>query len=263
MLKKKNKPDVRKFSKQELWSMIDHNNLPKHVAVIMDGNGRWARSRMLPRVAGHRVGMESALKIVEVASDLGLNVLTLYAFSAENWRRPADEVGALMKLLVEFLKRELISMKKNNICFQTIGRIAGLPDWVQQQIKWSIDQTCKNTGLILNVALNYGGQQEIVDAVKGIVRDVEHKRLDINELDEETFSGYLYTADLPDPDLLIRTSGEMRISNFLLWQLAYAEMLITPTLWPDFRKREFLQAILEYQQRERRFGTIGKLVQSK
>ncbi len=263
MLKKKNKRDIKRFSKQELWSIIDHSNLPKHVAIIMDGNGRWARARMLPRVAGHRVGMESALKIVEVASDLGIKVLTLYAFSAENWRRPADEVGALMKLLVEFLKRELISMKKNNICFQTIGRIAGLPGWVQQQIKWSIEQTCQNTGLILNVALNYSGRLEIVDAVKGIIKDIEQKGLELDKLDEETFSNYLYTADLSDPDLLIRTSGEMRISNFLLWQLAYAELLITPTLWPDFRQREFLQAILEYQQRERRFGTIGKLAQSK
>ncbi len=243
--------------------MIDPHNLPRHVAIIMDGNGRWARARLLPRGAGHRVGMESALNIVEAASNLGIQVLTLYAFSVENWRRPPEEVGILMKLLVEYLKRELISMQRNNIRFQAIGRIAGLPAWAQQQIEWTVGKTQQNSGMLLNVALNYSGQLEIVDAVKRIIQDVEHKRLEPDKLDEETFSRYLYTADLPDPDLFIRTSGEMRISNFLLWQLAYAELLITPTLWPDFRQREFIQAILEYQQRERRFGTIGKLAQSK
>lgn len=262
MFKKKTEKSIRQLSKKQLWEMIDPGNMPRHVAIIMDGNGRWAKARFLPRAAGHRVGMESALKIVETASDLGIKVLTLYAFSAENWRRPPEEVGGLMKLLVEYLKRELISMQKNNVRFQAIGRLDGLPGWVQQQIEWSVEQTRDNTGLLLNVALNYSSQLEIVDAAKKIVRDVANKRLNINELDEKTFSGYLYTADLPDPDLLIRTSGEIRISNFLLWQLAYAELLIVQTLWPDFRQREFLQAILEYQQRERRFGTIGKVAQA-
>jgi undecaprenyl diphosphate synthase len=263
MIRKRVKKDARRLSEQQLWSMIDHHNLPQHVAIIMDGNGRWARARMLPRVAGHRVGLESALNIVEAASDLGIKVLTLYAFSVENWRRPPEEVGTLMKLLVEYLKRELGRMQQNNIRFQAIGRIAGLPTWVQQQIEWTVEQTHQNDGLLLNVALNYSGQSEIVDAVKRVIRDVEDKRLDSDKLDEKTFARYLYTTGLPDPDLLIRTSGELRISNFLLWQLAYAELWITQTLWPDFRRREFLQAILEYQQRERRFGAIGKLVQSK
>ena len=262
MFKKKTKKSIGQLSKKQLWEMIDPNNLPQHVAIIMDGNGRWAKARFLPRAAGHRVGMESALKIVEMASDLGVKVLTLYAFSAENWRRPPEEVSGLMKLLVEYLKRELISMQKNNVRFQAIGRLDGLPAWVQQQIKWSVEQTKDNTGLLLNVALNYSSQSEIVDAAKRIAQDVSDKRLNINDLDEKAFSGYLYTADLPDPDLLIRTSGEMRISNFLLWQLAYAELLIVQTLWPDFRQREFLQAILKYQQRERRFGAIGKVAQA-
>jgi undecaprenyl diphosphate synthase len=263
MIKKMIKKGSRQLSKEQLRSMIDHQNLPRHVAIIMDGNGRWARARILPRIAGHRVGMGAALNIVEAASNLGIEVLTLYAFSVENWRRPAEEVNSLMKLLVEYLKREVSSMMRNNIRFQAIGRIEGLPVWVQQQIDWAVEETRRNTGMLLNVALNYGGQSEIVDAAKRIIEAVKNKRLEPDKLDEKTFAGYLYTAGLPDPDLLIRTSGEMRISNFLLWQSAYAELLITQTLWPDFREREFLQAIIEYQKRERRFGDIGKVAQSK
>jgi undecaprenyl diphosphate synthase len=262
-MKKGYENNFRRLSEQKLSSMIDPQNLPRHVAIIMDGNGRWARARLLPRMAGHRVGMSSALKIVEVASNLGIEVLTLYAFSVENWRRPAEEVNSLMKLLVEYLKRELISMQRNNIRFQAIGRINGLPAWVQQQIEWAVEKTHNNTGMLLNVALNYGGRAEIIDAVKEVLKEIKDNRLDPNKLDEEAFSGYLYTTGLPDPDLLIRTSGELRISNFLLWQLAYTELVITPTLWPDFRQREFLQAILEYQKRERRFGDVCKLAQSK
>jgi undecaprenyl diphosphate synthase len=261
-INKKSKKNLRPLGKKQLWSIIDHRNLPKHVAIIMDGNGRWAKARMLPRVAGHRAGIKTVRKIVEIASDLGIKVLTLYAFSVENWSRPPEEVSALMRLLVEYLKREVVRMQRNNVRFHAIGRLAGLPDLVQQQIEASIKQTRQNTGLLLNIALNYSSQLEIVDAVKGVIQDVEKKRLDIDKLDEKTFSRYLYTGGLPDPDLLIRTSGEMRISNFLLWQLAYAELLITPILWPDFQQRDFLQAILEYQQRERRFGSVGKLVQS-
>ncbi len=263
MIKRRLKKAGNEFSKKELRAMIDSQNLPRHIAVIMDGNGRWAKKRMLPRVAGHRIGLESAIKIVRVASNLGVQVLTLYAFSAENWRRPPEEVGELMKLLVEYLRRELLDMQKNNVRFQAIGRISGLPGWVQEEIRWSTDQTKDNTGLLLNVALNYGSRLEIIDAVKGIVSDAQDNKIDIDNLDEETFSDYLYTKDVPDPDMLIRTSGEMRISNFLLWQLAYSELFIVPTLWPDFREKELLQAVIEYQKRERRFGTIGKIAQSK
>ena len=249
---------MKNQDENDLLKAIDPGNLPRHVAVIMDGNGRWAQKRFLPRVAGHRVGLRSVHVVVEAASDIGIEILTLYAFSTENWRRPKDEVNALMRLLVEFLRGELKEMHERNVRFRTIGRISALPDIVRQELDHACRTTAGNTGLIVNIALNYSGRTELVDAVRGIVRDVRQEKLSEEDIDEKLISGYLYTRDFPDPDLLIRTSGELRISNFLLWQLAYAEIVVTDTLWPDFRRRQFFQAILDYQKRERRFGTIGK-----
>jgi len=248
----------------DYWlARIDKGRLPRHVAIIMDGNGRWARRRMLPRVAGHRVGMDSVHDIVETAANLGIEVLTLFAFSTENWKRPRTEVESLMRLLVEYLGKELRSMLENNIRFQAIGRLEELPEWVQAELVKTIAQTKNNTGMLLNVALNYSGKAEIVDAAKRIAAAALAGELSPEKLDEATFASYLYTAGLPEPDLLIRTSGELRISNFLLWQLAYAELWITKTLWPDFRGPEFLKAVYEYQLRERRFGDIGGASSSK
>ncbi len=258
MLQGRTKELIESDSRQ-LLEKIDPQNLPRHVAIIMDGNGRWAKKRFLPRVAGHRVGIKVVHDIVETASDLGIKVLTLYAFSVENWKRPPQEVSALMKFLVEFLRKEFEMMMKNRVRFQAIGRIQGLPDWVQDEIRHTEAETGQNKGLLLNVALNYSSQTEILDAVRNIAAKVKQGDLLVDDINEQVIEQHLYTAGIPDPDLLIRTSGELRISNFLLWQLAYAEIWITQTLWPDFSPEEFYQAILDYQKRERRFGTIGKL----
>lgn len=241
-----------------LKNQINRDKLPSHIAIIMDGNGRWAKQRNLRRVAGHRKGIESVRTVVEASSELGLGILTLYAFSVENWGRPKKEVDILMRLLSEFLMMELPRMMKNNIRLQVIGRSEELPQKARNNLSKSMKDTSNNSGLILNLALNYGGHTEICDAVKKVARDVLCKKISIEEIDEKLFSHYLYTSGLPDPDLLIRTSGEMRISNFLLWQLAYAEFWITPILWPDFGRREFYQALIEYQYRERRFGKISE-----
>lgn len=241
----------------QLQDQLDASTLPKHVAVIMDGNGRWAKQQGKPRVEGHRAGVHSVRAIVEAAAEMGLHALTLYAFSSENWRRPALEVKALMTLLVEFLKREVGEMNANNIRLATIGRTGELPEKVQKNLRKAIEATQQNTGLTLTLALNYGGQHEILDAVKKIVHDVQGERLTPEELTSDVFARYLYTADLPELELIIRTSGEMRVSNFLLWQLAYAELYVTPVLWPDFRKPHFYQAILDFQHRARRFGDVG------
>lgn len=245
-------------TEQELLEKIDHNNLPRHVAIIMDGNGRWAQKRFLPRIAGHRVGLRSVHEVVEAASDIGIEVLTLYAFSTENWRRPRKEINALMGLLVKFLRKELKEMHEKNVQFRTIGRISALPELVCRELDHAVKTTKTNSGIIVNVALNYSGRTEMVDAVRGIIKDVDDDKISAEDINEQLISRYLYTSQVPDPDLLIRTSGELRISNFLLWQLAYAEIVVTDTFWPDFRRPEFFQAIIEYQKRERRFGAVGK-----
>jgi len=238
----------------ELRARIRGDTLPAHVAIIMDGNGRWAKAHGWPRAEGHRAGVKTVREIVEAASELGIKALTLYAFSSENWRRPELEIRALMALLIEYLKRELRALHEQNIRLRTIGRIEGLPADVRAQLELSKTETAQNTGLILNLALNYGGQNEILDAVKKIHETLWQQQLSPDALTPEVFATYLDTAGLPELDLMIRTSGEMRISNFLLWQVAYAELFVTNVLWPDFRKQHFYEALLDYQQRSRRFG---------
>jgi undecaprenyl diphosphate synthase len=237
---------------EELARQINFQRLPAHVAVIMDGNGRWAAQRHLPRVEGHRAGIESVREVVEGSARLGIQVLTLYAFSVENWKRPATEVSTLMMLLKRYLRSELNTLLRNDIRFRVIGRSEDLARDVQRELSDAEDKTRVNRGMQFNIALNYGGRAEIVEAAKRLI--VEGVPAD--QLDEQTFGSYLYTGGQPDPDLLIRTSGEMRVSNFLLWQIAYAEIWVTDTLWPDFRKRHLLEAILAYQKRERRYGGI-------
>ena len=220
----------------------------------MDGNGRWARRRGLPRTLGHRAGIKSVRRIVEACVELKISVLTLYAFSVENWRRPQREIDTLMRLLSEFLEKEIDEMNEHNIRFTAIGRTKALPDFVQKRLERTIQATAKNTGLVLNLALNYGGRMEIVDAVRQIASEAKEDSLKPEEITEEFFSRYLYTRALPDPDLLIRTSGEMRVSNFLLWQISYSEIYVTKKFWPDFTKKDLEEAIREFQRRERRFG---------
>jgi len=231
-------------------------SLPAHVAVIMDGNGRWAKARHLPRIEGHRRGADSAREIIRTAGELGIKYLTLYAFSAENWNRPKDEVDALMKYLIHYLKTETADLNKNNVRLEVIGQIYRLPENVQVHLKKSIATLSRNNGLTLVMALSYGSRIEIVDAVRGIAEKVKRGRLDPADITEQVFAQHLYTRNIPDPDLLIRTSGEMRVSNFLLWQISYAELVITPTLWPDFRKPQFFTALEEYARRHRRFGGV-------
>jgi len=231
-------------------------SLPQHVAVIMDGNGRWAKQRGLPRVEGHRQGAESARIIIRTAGEIGIKYLTLYAFSAENWNRPKDEVDALMKYLIHYLKTETPELNKNNVRLEVIGQIYRLPENVQDHLRKSMATLSKNNGLTLVMALSYGSRIEIVDAVRDIAGKVKRGKLDPADINEQVFAQHLYTRNLPDPDLLIRTSGEMRVSNFLLWQISYAELVITPTLWPDFRKPQFFAALDEYARRHRRFGGV-------
>ena len=231
-------------------------SLPKHVAVIMDGNGRWAKQRNLPRIEGHRQGAESARTIIRTAGELGVKYLTLYAFSAENWNRPKDEVDALMKYLIHYLKTETPELNKNNVRLEVIGQIYRLPENVQEPLKKSIQTLSKNRGLTLVMALSYGSRIEIVDAVRRIAEKARDGKLEPADITEEVISQHLWTRNIPDPDLLIRTSGEMRVSNFLLWQISYAELVITPTLWPDFRKPQFFAALEEYARRHRRFGGV-------
>jgi undecaprenyl diphosphate synthase len=250
---------IQKGSEEDrLLQGIDPSRLPRHVAIIMDGNGRWARSRSLPRVAGHRAGITAVREVVETAARLGLQVLTLYAFSVENWKRPPREVDTLMELLKEFLSRELANLNRNNIRFQVIGRIEELNQSVRNELRKGIESTRENTGLLFNIALSYGGRTEIVDACRRAMEERSRGTASWSDLTEEVFEQYLYTAGQPDPDLLIRTSGELRVSNFLLWQIAYAEIWVTETLWPDFRRRQLLQAILDYQKRERRYGRVSE-----
>ncbi len=235
---------------KELLSKLDKSRILEHVAIIMDGNGRWAKRRGLPRMAGHRRGIARLRKIVPAAKDYGIKILTLFAFSTENWNRPKREIRGLFKTLERYLKDEVGELMKNDTYLHPIGRLERLPSSLQRELSRVERITRNNKGIILNLALNYGGRSDIVDAVKKIIANRPKK------IDEETFSKYLYTSGQPDPDLLIRTSGEMRISNFLLWQLAYTEIYVTPILWPDFKREDLLQAILDYQKRERRFGRI-------
>jgi len=238
---------------EELVNQLDFSRLPHHVAVIMDGNGRWAKERNLPRIEGHRAGIESVREIVETSARLGIKVLTLYAFSKENWKRPKREVAFLWRLLEEYLKREYKTLIKNKFRLKVIGEREEIPASVRREFERVEKLTEDNNSLTLVLALNYAGRAEIVEGVKKILKE---KEIDVDALDEEKFSRYLYTDHLPDPDLVIRTSGELRISNFLLWQIAYSEIWITQEFWPDFRKKHMLQALIDYQRRERRFGDI-------
>jgi undecaprenyl diphosphate synthase len=237
---------------ETLARQVNFEQLPAHIAIIMDGNGRWAAQRHLPRVEGHRAGIDSVRDVVETSARLGIEVLTLYAFSVENWKRPPTEVSTLMTLLKRYLRLELSTLLKNNIRFRVIGREEELSNDVRQELEIGVRQTEKNTGMLFNIALNYGGRAEILDAAKRVLA----AGISPDDLDERRFSDFLYTAGQPDPDLLIRTSGEMRVSNFLLWQIAYAEIWVTETLWPDFRRRHLLEAVVAYQKRERRYGGI-------
>src|ERR1051325_7401646 len=240
-----------------LLQQIDRAKLPRHIAIIMDGNGRWAGKRNLPRVAGHREGAESVRAGVGTAARLGIQHLTLYAFSTENWKRPKLEVRALMDLLMEFIRKEIATLRQNNIKFLMLGRSEGMHISVLEQIRKAEFATFQNTGLQLNVALNYSGRAEILDACREIARAVAAGELGVEAIDDELISSKLYTRQIPDPDLLIRTSGELRLSNFLLWQIAYSEIYVTETLWPDFCRASFFEAIIEYQKRARRYGGVN------
>jgi len=231
-------------------------NLPQHIAVIMDGNGRWAKQRGLPRVEGHRNGVESVRAIVRAAGEAGVKYLTLYAFSVENWNRPKDEVDTLMKYLARFLKNEIGELNRNNVRLEAVGQIWRLPEAVQQQLAKTQAALAKNNGLTLILALSYGARTEIIEAVRSLAAKAKDGTLDPAEINERVFSEHLYTRHFPDPDLLIRTSGEMRVSNFLLWQISYAEFVVTQVLWPDFRKAQLFEAIEEYARRHRRFGAL-------
>ena len=244
-----------KTSEAQLLAQIDLERLPRHIAVIMDGNGRWAKRRRLPRIAGHRAGIRAVRQAVEACARLGVPYLTLYAFSVENWKRPPTEVKLLMGLLREYLKKEIGELNRQNVRLGVIGRVAELPGAVQHDLEVTLDQTRGNSGLRLTLALNYGARAELIDAVRSLVE--YQQRNGSMSIDETTFSQHLYTRGLPDPDLLIRTSGELRLSNFLLWQVAYSEIWVTDTLWPDFTQQDFFRAILDFQKRERRYGGLG------
>jgi undecaprenyl diphosphate synthase len=237
---------------ETLARQVNFEQLPAHIAIIMDGNGRWAAQRHLPRVEGHRAGIDSVRDVVETSARLGIDVLTLYAFSVENWKRPRTEINTLMMLLKRYVRLELSTLLKNNIRFRVIGREEELSPDVRHELEIGVRQTEHNTGMLFNIALNYGGRAEILDAAKRVLA----AGINPDDLDERRFSDFLYTSGQPDPDLLIRTSGEMRVSNFLLWQIAYSEIWVTETLWPDFRRRHLLEAVVAYQKRDRRYGGI-------
>jgi undecaprenyl diphosphate synthase len=237
---------------------IDFNNLPQHIAVIMDGNGRWAKKKGAMRIFGHKNAVQAVRDITECCGELGIKYLTLYAFSTENWNRPKAEVDGLMELLVNTLKQEIGTLNENQVKLKTIGDTTHLPSNCQENLQWAIDQTSNNGGLTLVLALSYSGRWEIIQAVKQIAKEVKDGKIDPTAINESFFENYLKTSGIPDPELLIRTSGELRVSNFLLWQIAYTELFITPTLWPDFRKEHLYEAICAYQQRERRFGKTSE-----
>lgn len=241
---------------ETLLAKIDRNRMPRHIAIIMDGNGRWANARGLPRFFGHKAGVESLRDIVRACSEFKIQVLTVYAFSTENWKRPQEEINVLMDLLVEYLYKEIDELCREGVKLNPIGKLDELPAGVIEALQMAVERSKKNEGLILNLALNYGGRTEIVEAVRNIASDVKKGALSIDQIDGNTISGYLYTSGQPDPDLLIRPSGDFRISNFLLWQLAYTEFWLTPVLWPDFRRLHLVSAIVDFQSRERRFGGL-------
>lgn len=251
--------DVFKTSKnknQDKEIVLDKDNIPKHIAIIMDGNGRWAKKRKLPRTLGHKAGVETIRRVIKEAHILGVKYLTLYAFSTENWKRPDDEVSALMKLLVEYLRSELAELNRNGVVIKVLGDISKLPKDAQKEVLNAIEITKNNTGVVLNIAFNYGGRDEIIRAVKLISKDVEDRNLSIGDINEELFKKYLYTSNIPDPDLIIRPSGEQRISNFLLWQCAYSEFWYSNVCWPDFKEEHLRKAIYDYQHRDRRYGGV-------
>ena len=229
---------------------------PQHIAFIMDGNGRWARKRLLPRMFGHRAGTSATKAMVEACDELGVKYLTVYAFSSENWARPLTEVDALMKLMVEMTRREIDGMMKNNVRFCALGNLSKLPEATRRELELGVERTKNNTGVQFNIAVSYGGREEIVDAARAIAEKVKAGTLDPQTLDEKTFAQHLYLPGVPDPELLIRTGGDLRISNFLLWQIAYTEIYVTPTLWPDFDKKELVKAVDAYHTRQRRFGKV-------
>jgi undecaprenyl diphosphate synthase len=241
---------------------INKEKLPLHIAVIMDGNGRWAQRKGNSRIFGHKNGVVAVRETIEAAVELGIQYLTLYAFSTENWNRPVDEVNALMSLLVRTIEKEIGALTENNVRLHIIGDISSLPKQVQKQIAKAVEKTCNNSGLNLVLALSYSGRWEILNAIRKLAKDVKNNSIQPEELDCDSFTQYLTTSELPDPELLIRTSGEYRISNFLLWQIAYAELYFTNTLWPDFRKEHFYDAIVDFQKRERRFGKISEQIRS-
>jgi undecaprenyl diphosphate synthase len=237
---------------------IDFNNLPRHIAVIMDGNGRWAKKKGAMRIFGHKNAVQAVKDVTEGCGELGIKYLTLYAFSTENWSRPKAEIDGLMELLVSTLKQEIKTLMDNQVKLVTIGETSNLPAECQKNLAWAIDQTKNNSGLTLILALSYSGRWEIVKAAKTLALEIEQGKIKADEINEQLFENYLQTSGIPDPELLIRTSGELRVSNFLLWQIAYTELYITPTLWPDFRKNHLYEAIWSYQQRERRFGKTSE-----
>lgn len=244
---------------QELVALLDPHRIPAHIAIIMDGNGRWANRRGLPRIAGHRAGVSPVRETVEACARMGVGALTLYAFSVENWKRPRAEVDTLWRLLRFYLRRELPELNRNGVVLRVIGRVEELPRKVREEIDFAEERTQRNGGMRLNLAINYGGRAELVDSINAAIEEARVAgTLASFRLDEDAISAHLYTADVGDPDLLIRTSGEMRVSNFLLWQIAYAELYVTDTLWPDFTRMELLRAVLDFQKRERRFGGLGK-----
>lgn len=248
----------KKNNSTDTYKKIDNSKLPSHIAIIMDGNGRWARERSLPRIMGHRAGVEALREIVRTSSEIGIKVLTLYAFSTENWKRPADEVNSLMNLLVEYLRKEVKELHEKNVKIMAIGDILKLPEVCQAELNKAFKLTSKNTGLVLNLALNYGGRNEIIHAVKEIGVLIKNGELDPQDINESVMSQHLFTGHLPDPDLIIRPSGELRLSNFLLWQCAYSEFWFSDINWPDFNKEYLFRAILDFQRRDRRFGGIKK-----
>lgn len=244
------------FFRKKINREIDLNNLPQHIGVIMDGNGRWAKKRHLPRSAGHSAGAESLKKIITEANKIGIKYITVYAFSTENWKRPKEEVDYLMNLLLNYLRDAEKSLAGENVVIRAIGSRRELSEEIREQIKKTEDFTSKNTGIVMNIALNYGAREEIVNAVKNVCEDVKNGNKNLEDIDEEAFSEYLYTKNQPDVDLLIRTSGEQRLSNFMLWQVSYAEMWFTDKLWPDFKPKDLRQAIIDFQNRGRRFGGV-------
>jgi len=251
------KESFEKLPEEELKSKILQNgNIPRHIAIIMDGNGRWAQKRGLPRSAGHEAGVKTVKRVVQAAGEIKVSILTLFTFSTENWERPKSEVAAIMKLLYDATRQEMKELEEKNVKLITTGRIDQLSFQRRNILKKAISRTKNNTGLVLNLALNYSGRMEIIDAVKKLAADVKSNKIRPNQIDENLFHDYLYTDGLPDPDLLIRTSGEMRLSNFLLWQSAYTELYVTDVLWPDFSEKDFYLAIWDYQNRERRFGKV-------